>query len=161
MAGETGWVETIKTVGSFVGLLTGVFVVTDRLLRERPMVDLRPVGDNDHNLEIEITNTSKESIVIHRIACQPDALRASRSTSLEEPLREAWGHQWQSLIDPLKAKTFYLITRSEWDRLPDTKRVSIVVRWSHTSPRWLPPIPIWRTSTVGKINLMRKTSRLL
>ena len=160
MSAEYGWLEVIKTIGALVALPTGAFVLVDRFFRGRPLVDLRPIGNGELKLEVEITNTSNQSIVIRSITCRPDALRASYNDDIGAILDAAAGTPVKAvLLGPLKSEVFFLITDRKWDALPSTERVSIVVRWSFTSSRWLPQIPIWRTSTVGKINALRKIER--
>jgi len=160
MGAEFGWLELIKTIGALVALPTGVFVLVDHFLRGRPLVDLRPVGNDDPRLELEIANTSNRSIVIRSITCRPDALRASYGDDVGAIIDAAAGTPVKAvLLGPLKNEVFFLITERKWDDLPATAGVSITVRWSFTSSRWLPQIPIWLRSTVGKLNELRKIER--
>src|SRR5262249_51928043 len=131
--------EVLKTVGAFVGLLTGIFVVIDRFLRDRPLVDMRPHGSGGrgHPLQLVVKNVSKQSILIKGIDCKPDALRVSETEDLGAILSASAGQQPRRVIPPGERHVFYLITRGEWENLGDKEGVSIVARWSFTSTTWL------------------------
>jgi hypothetical protein len=152
--------EFFKTVGALVGLVTGIFVVIDRFLRDRPIVDMRPHGSGGgrHPVQLVVTNVSKQSILIRRIDCKPVWLAASASEELGAIVRAAAGTQVRLVILPGETHTNYLITRGEWEDLKDEEAaVSVVVRWSFTSSTWLPQVPVWRRSTVGEFNALRTT----
>jgi hypothetical protein len=70
MNAEHGWLEVIKTIGALIALPTGAFVLIDRFFRGRPLVDIRPVGNDVPRFELEITNMSNQSIVIRSIDCR-------------------------------------------------------------------------------------------
>jgi hypothetical protein len=155
---DAGWFEGIKTVGSLVGLLTGMFVVFDRFVRNQPIVDVRPVH-NAPQLELVITNVSNRSIVIRGIECQPDALAAAYGDNIDATVRAAAGLPARALMAPQEKKVFIVITRPTWDGLPTDMPVSIVVRWSFTGSTWLPQIPIRWRSSVEAVNELRKLPR--
>jgi len=81
--------ELVKSVGSLVGLLTGAFVLADRLLRGRPYaawVDLK-----NKVAFLEFVNTSNRHIYLFRCRTFPANGRVTRFQSIRGSLGDAFG----------------------------------------------------------------------
>ena len=150
--------EALKIVGSIVGLATGAFVLVDRFVRNRPMAYFRPPEHEDGELELVVFNTANEPIVVHGVECRPDTMRVS------------YRDDWRDILDPdLKGggaiiapnshKRFTCVEGIGWDAQKPGSWVRIVIRWSFTSWRWLPCVPVRVSNTVERLHQIKSAVR--
>jgi hypothetical protein len=118
--------DLVKTVGSFVGLITGGFVLIDRVFQHRPIVDLRPEKDPDY-LKVVVHNVAKEAILIKSFECEPSSMGVSYSPALEQIVEAAAGKTFSAVIAPGAEMAFVWISHPQWDTLPPTTRTTIEV----------------------------------
>jgi hypothetical protein len=137
--------EVIKILGSIVGLLTGGFIVYDRFLRFRPVIWLRPM--TFRRIELHVRNLADEDLLVEEIGVRPPSVTVAVGSEVGDTVRAAAGQPF-SIIIPAKADMgFPIVTRPEFDTLPDETRLSFKLRWSLASSRW-----IWQKPVVLRVS---------
>ena len=87
-----------KDAGSVVGLLTGAFVLMDRLFRARPYAAW--VEMNRHTATLEFINVSGRYLYLERLICWPANARASRFEDITETLADHWDIERTIVLAP-------------------------------------------------------------
>jgi hypothetical protein len=86
--------EWIKTLGSFVGLLTGIVVVYDRLAKGRPCASLTiSMHYGRQSPRIRLNNTSAHDIAVFDITVHPETYQVAEGGEPEDRLRASLGQQ--------------------------------------------------------------------
>lgn len=138
-------VESVKLVGALVGLLTGFFVVADRVLLHRRIVTWHRT---EHNVGVSIKNSANESVLIEDILVSPDGWAVAWSNERGDTVETAAraikfeGEEPDPISFVLPAdgeRTFFTVRREQ--TLPD-QDVKIRVRWRSCRNRWLPQLPV-------------------
>jgi hypothetical protein len=147
--------EGVKTVGAFVGLITGVFVVIDRIFRHRPIVYLRPDHDPDY-LMIVVRNIAKEAIIIKSITCDPPSMLVGYGLEIEHMVEAAADKKFSTVIEPASEKAFVWMSKPEWDKEAGNKKTVITIHWAFTRSRWLVQFPVRVRNTVDFLKMLRR-----
>ena len=162
---ENSIIETLKSVGSIVGLITGAFVVFDRFIRNQPFLSFEPRESNDKSIELRVHNVADEGLLIQRIVVEPRQLAAFAFGENVRATIEAAAsmHNDDSRIAFVPAQSTSLlpmIVYSEWNNCPEDTKLNVVVHWRPSSSRffWTRPIKICRT--VGELKGLEKATRL-
>ena len=76
-------IETVKLVGSIVGLLVGVFTAWDRLVRGRPLASLAMTGSPTNAYRsIRVKNISQIDILITNVVAYPRQFKIAKNESV-------------------------------------------------------------------------------
>jgi hypothetical protein len=142
----------LTTFAAYIGLLTGIFTLWDRLARGRPIACLA-FGPDDALLRI--SNPGDYSIFILSVTSTPSVFFLNRSLEkiIEDQLSSGITY-WP--IEPKGVAEFLIRERFENGRnLSRTdQRVRFSVNWRRGDMTWLPQMPVTvrtDTSTVNKI----------
>lgn len=103
----------ITTVGSFVGLITGIFVLADRLTRGRPMVawtEFRPGV-----AVLTLTNSSRDHVYLFRGHTVPDSALVTRWTDSARIMNEAFDGSHIVVLGPGEARKLEVVHRLSGD----------------------------------------------
>lgn len=132
-------VETVKFVGGLGGLASSAFLIYDRLLRDQPLAFLAPI---EYKTGISFLNTTRETIIINRVAVSPPMLelaRADDSKTVNQERAETWyGRKSDELerifilLKPGEQRTFALHRFPDFENAPDAQSISIRCGWKHT-----------------------------
>lgn len=155
-------IETIKIVGSISGLLTGGFLLYDRLIRSRPIAYL---GVSDFKADLRFKNITHESVIIDEIKITPDYLRPARANDLITTNEERQKVLYPTMAgkdDPRFVGEFIMLKPQEERRFPlhrlgafelakDDERVVIRCRWENTRRPWFTKRFVIVRTTVGRL----------
>lgn len=147
--------EVLQSLGAFVAFVTGVFVLYDRFVRDHPIIDVRPCGE-DHSLELIIRNVARQGLQIKSIECSTPTMGVSFSESVRDTIEALVGRSFSVFIPPENEKVFQLISRDGWKKLSPTDSIRIVARWSFTRSTWLPMPPLRYSATAGDLTNLKK-----
>lgn len=137
---------TFTEFGAFVGLLTGIFTVYDRLIVGRPLTTIsleNPNGYRARNLRCE--NVSKHDLLIRRIQSWPSWLNVAPDDSPRGVIASMVGEDFGALLPPGETRHFP-ITVSKGE-LVDKDSMAwspfvIVVSWRKSRSVWMPQVPV-------------------
>ena len=138
-------VEAVKFFGGLAGLLSGGFLIYDRLVRDRPIVALhrQTIGVNGYTY-LRIINPIDDDLVIKSIECLPARIISVAVNHKTRSIMEATFPDYSlgPLIVAPKAETQLPIIKLTKE-LP-TSGVRIAVKWRRTRHTW----PWDRTSSL-------------
>jgi hypothetical protein len=78
-------IEGIKLVGAIVGIMTGMFILYDRILRVRPVVSLSPDGSG--SFVLRVANLTEEEVLIEDVEMLPKSqARIASGTGLRDKI---------------------------------------------------------------------------
>jgi hypothetical protein len=162
-------IEGIKFVGAIVGLLSGAFLLYDRVFRWRPVVYL---GPKEFHAHIFLRNVSEETIVIDEVVFRPDFLKIGRANDLitrNEEMQKSFYPDEAGKNDPrfegnyivLKAfeeRDFALDRFGGFEAAEDDVAVTIRCRWENTRKPWPLARHVTVRTTVGKLKKLREAA---
>jgi hypothetical protein len=86
-----GFVETVKLVGAISGMATALFIVYDRLFRDRPIFALHAkhyvASGRENDVYLRIKNVTDEDIVIDEISITPPHFTLAVDTEFDSMVR--------------------------------------------------------------------------
>jgi hypothetical protein len=124
----------VTGAGSIVGLLTGLWVLSDRLSRGRPYAAW--IGMERQTATLEFINTSDRYLYLDRLTCWPHA-RATRFEELRESLADHWYIERTIVLAPRDQCT----TRVTWSgSLPPRGLTLVIVRWRRAGGLFALPV---------------------
>jgi hypothetical protein len=139
-------IEIIKAIGSYIGLLTGIFVFYDRFAKGRPVVSITIAQEGTRpSPRIRITNTSPYDIAIHDITTQSTAYLLAEDEGAERNLRASFGMRPYFMLKPNESKEVRMVPRFENGvpvEIMGDQRIIFWVWWRRGNATWLPQIPI-------------------
>ena len=163
MAVEDGLFEIVKSVGAIVGLVTGGFVVFDRMFRHRPYLSFRPRGVTQSSIDLLFHNAADEGLTIERVKVVPSVFSVAFGDDLRSTVEAAatpqYGDDRTAFVRSNSVVALPLITFSEWDSASNNLKVVITVKWRSCSSRHLWNRPISITRTVGEIKRLEKSAK--
>jgi hypothetical protein len=140
--------ELLKTIGSFVGLLTGAFTVYDRVAKGRPVATLTfsKVGDGI-SPKVAIFNASDTTIVILGWSIIPDVYFLIKDDSLRSSIEDQLKTFSPFSLNPRQSVEFTFVPRYKGgvNMDSDDQAVRFSFRWCRANATWLPqfPMTIW------------------
>ena len=128
------WIEAVKMVGSIAGLVTFVFVAFDRLLRDHPVVFLT---SSKNGLLVGVNNISDEDMLVQAIDVHPkNVLNAAKENELRDTILGSANMPFMSIIPAKKKAEFPLLMLEDYDILPNSTMIRVVVTWRIAAPRY-------------------------
>jgi hypothetical protein len=125
------WLEAFKVIGSAAGIITGAFLLYDRIVRNRPTVYLRP---GKYRAEVAVTNIASETILIEDVRVSPQLLQAAPGNDLRSTITAAAASVYPNLagdnrvfvvVDPLATRSLDLVILDDFEKAQDRDRVRI------------------------------------
>jgi hypothetical protein len=146
--------ELLKTIGSFVGLLTGAFTLYDRTARGRPIATITytKVGDGI-TPSVQITNVSDTTIVVLESSIRPDVY----FLATDKNLRLLIDDQLKTLeifsINSKQSVELTFIPRYKGDVSMDANDQPVLFsfKWRRVNATWLPQFPVTIRTRTGLI----------
>jgi hypothetical protein len=151
--------ETIKLVGSIVGLLTGLFVFFDRILRGRPIAYFTVRGEGESKEAVVcVRNASQHDILVFAVEASPSVYFFVMKNDTRDVIKGAMGKLPQFILPRESDKDVFLGNFFENNVPKDLKpqKVRIKISWRRGNMTWVPQIPVivWTdTETVKKFGL--------
>jgi hypothetical protein len=135
--------EATKTTGSFVGLLTGIAVLYDRLARGRLFASLTisTLGDRP-SPRIRISNTSPHDIAVLDITVHRAIYLTAEDGQASERPRASWGQRPSFMLKPEEQKEIWILPKFEKNLPLEIKpaRVTFRIHWRRGNSTWLPQV---------------------
>ena len=148
--------ETLKDVGSVMGLLSGIFLVWDRLAKGRPICSFSTMkhGSATHAC-LRMENVGAHDIALLDIKIKPPVYILTEDLQLKSLVDASFGNRPSAIIAPKDQKQFFIAPRYANHRMLDegVKRVRFSVHWRRCNATWLWQIP---ASVVTSPALIRK-----
>src|SRR4051812_16860039 len=93
--------DSFTKFGAIVGLLTGIFTVWDRLLRNRPIAYFHVRGPKGSPFRyVRVKNIDQSDIQIIDIKCWPDIFRVAKDHSVDGIVRATFGQPPLQFVAP-------------------------------------------------------------
>ena len=140
-------IEYVKDIGSFVGLVTGLFYFYDRFARGRPIGSFTVVEVNGRpSARVRIFNPSQYDIGITAITVRPPsyALALAEKTDVKDTIRAAMGKVPSFMLAPSEKKEVRLIAMVKNGLALEVgkHRVTFWIWWRRGNATWLPQLPV-------------------
>lgn len=139
-------IEIIKTIGSFVGLITCIFVFYDRLVKYRLQVSLTfpKIGEQKY-ASIRINNPGSCDIVVCSAFILPRVYGLSESLETLELIESAAGKVPSFVIGAGTSKDLFLVPRYKGGMRLDVapRRFRVRISWRRGDSTWFPRIPAY------------------
>jgi hypothetical protein len=150
-------IETIKLVGSIVGLLVGVFTAWDRLVRGRPLASLAMTGvPTNAYTSIRVKNISAIDILITDITVRPKQFRVAKDHSLRGIIKASIGDELLAILSPGEEKDFPFFAQPSVSDEDPNRRVHVFVYWRKSNSTWIKQIPKLICTSTKDIEKMAK-----
>jgi hypothetical protein len=156
--------EIIKTVGSYAGLVSGLFLIWDRLLRGRPLAELSAtarIGGTPADPCIRITNLGPTALLIRSTRVLPTGIYAVAKNRDIKSISAALGdttvegaNVLNLLLRPGQEHDLAIIDgplKGEDARGNISRRVCFCIYWSKNSSTWLPQLPVFIFTSIASI----------
>lgn len=154
--------DGLKSVGSIVGLLTGGFLVYDRVIRSRPMVYL---GASEYKADLRIKNATDQTVVIDEIVVTPSSISVARANDLITHNEERQVAFYPTtagkndprfegnyvFLKPQEERKFALHRFGDFEQAKDDDKVVIRCRWESTGRPWFTARYVTVRTTIGKV----------
>jgi hypothetical protein len=144
--------ETIKTIGSFAGLVTTGFVIWDRCWRGRPKASLtgavRTTG-MPPEMYIRISNPGPTDMLIQSVRVRPAIYGVAKDHSAKGRKAFFEGVDLNLLLRSGKEHDLPIEDLREDARKTVSQQVFFFISWRKTGSDWLPPpIPVmlWKST---------------
>jgi hypothetical protein len=157
--------ETIKTVGSFAGLVSAAFLVWDRWARGRPVAEpaIKLAGVNPFKF-VRIKNPGPGSVFVQGVRAYPPGIYGvaknhSADATLQAMVPEIYGvADLQILLRSGEKCDFPIIDPPKNKAVAPSQRVRFVVSWRKTSSA-LWQVPAWFTISIRGFIAWRRRRR--
>ena len=156
-------IEFIKTVGSFIGLLTGVAYFYDRIAKGRPIASLTITKDGSRKLAcIRISNPSSYDIaVLDALVSPSDVYFLVEDLETRSLVAGGVGRRPSFMLKPSESKELILAPKFKNNLAVEVtpQRVAFRFSWRRGNATWLPQVPVWvltNTETIRKYGLQEQ-----
>jgi hypothetical protein len=126
-------IEVIKLVGSIVGLVTGLFVFIDRVLKGRPVASLTISEDAGRKLVcIRVTNISPYDVAIIDMEVKPPVYFLTESLGVRKLIEGVVGYRPSFMLKPGKEKELILAPNFQGNVAIEAlaaQRVTVWISW--------------------------------
>jgi hypothetical protein len=140
---------------AYVGLLTGIFTLWDRLAKGRPIAFL---SFKDGDAKLSISNPGDYSVFILSAKTIPDVFFLNRDTGVQTIIEDQLSGITYWPIEPKRTAEFLIADRyKDGMRLGvQEQRVRFEVHWRRGSTTWLWQIPVNVRTSTSTINKMAR-----
>lgn len=144
-------IEEIKTVGSTVGLFSGIFLIYDRIARGRPIASLTILMDGTRKIPcIRISNITPHDVAITDTAVRPKTYFLVEELDVRRVVRGAAGRSPFFMLKAGESRELKIAAMFK-DGIPleiAPHKVTFLFYWRRGNATWMPQIPVAvRTST--------------
>ena len=154
--------DGLKSVGSIVGLLSGGFLVYDRMIRSRPVVYL---GVSEYKADLRIKNATDQTIIINEIVATPSCIQVARANDLITTNEERQVAFYPTtagkndprfegnfiFLKPQEERKFALHRFGDFEQAKDDDKVVIRCRWENTRRPWFTARYVTVRTTIGRV----------
>jgi hypothetical protein len=137
--------EIVKTIGSLSGLLSGLFLVWDRMVKGRPVCSITTVkhGSNTY-AALRINNVGVHDVAVLNIRVKPNVYMLSKDFGVDNLLTASLGGKPALMLAPEEKKELMIVPRYTGGGRQDERlrRVVFSVSWRRGNATWLPRIPV-------------------
>lgn len=149
--------QWLISLGSIVGLLTGVHVLFERLVRSRPQRWLTKSAERRDGTAVKVRNPADQDIILIGSSVSPRIYDLANSWELDQRISATLDYSSLRLIYPGQTVELPLGVRVEGGKSLDDldQPVTIRIYWRRAGSPWMPRIPLClrlRTSDVTKLS---------
>jgi hypothetical protein len=147
----------LVALGSIVGLITGIYTLVEKVLKQRPSAWTTRANARHDNMLVRVRNRADQDIALVGYRVRPPIYMISNSEHLDSIWDASSEDQSYRLIRPEGVADLPLIPRFKDGRAMDNddRRFWIFVFWRRTGSMWLPRIPLllrMRTSQITRLS---------
>lgn len=144
-------------LGSSVGLITGIYTLFEKVLKQRPTIWLSKSNTRNALMRVRVRNRGTQDIAVIGSSVLPRIYSLSNSDELEAMIDAQLGDSSYRLIQPESTADLHLLTMVEGGRSLDNedRPVWMFVFWRRTGSMWLPRIPLMlhaKTSEITRLS---------
>ena len=140
--------ELFKTLGAWVGLLSGLFLLYDRYAKGRPVASLTVKYGETRNIAcIRITNIGDYDIAVINATVRPEVYYLTEDLEVRTLLEGTTGQRPSFMLKPRQEKELMIASHST-NGIARAQSVTFCISWRRCNATWLPQMPVYvRTST--------------
>jgi len=146
--------ELLKTIGAFVGLITGVFVFYDRFNKGRPIATLTFHEEGTRRVaSIRITNPTAYDVMVIDTVVSPALYFLTEDFEVASLIRGASGKGVAFILKSQESRELYLapiIKDGIAMELSKPGKVNFWIYWRRGNATWLrmPPVPVCTSTDI-------------
>src|SRR5215470_4979173 len=152
------WVEGFKLVGSAAGIISGGFLVYDRLIRDRPQAYLAKHGSGA--VDLVLRNAANETLIVDETSVAPNVLAFPHGHEIRDTVAAIYRRGEDVAesrlpcfftVEPLGELTLGMVRFEAFKQLKKEDRITIRLKWRNT--RFVLPFArkVKVTTTAGDI----------
>ena len=151
--------ELFKSIGAFVGLLSGLFLLYDRYAKGRPIASFTVREQGTRKVAcIRTTNIGGHDIAIIDASVKPEVYFLAEDLEVGTLVKGSMGHRPYFLLKPHEEQELVIAPRVKDGVALELKPQNVVFRiaWRRCNATWLPQIPVYvwtSTTTIRKYAL--------
>jgi hypothetical protein len=149
--GSYSLIEALKSLGSIVGLLTGTFVLYEKLAYGRPVASHGVNKADGRKLTVlRVMNPGKHDVAILDIVVTPKIYAHAEDREVSSTVRAAAGAPQFFMLKPGESKELFLVPLYKDNVALELKRqgVAFSISWRRGNSTWLWQLPVRvRTTT--------------
>jgi hypothetical protein len=155
--------QIFQTVGAAVGLVTGAFVVYDRLLRFRPFVSIYTDLDSGGAKAwpyLRVTNNAPFDIFVDDIVIKPRLIGLSQQTTVRAIVDVLTDAKITAVIQSGESAYFHIIEKPKAADTPDRTddRIKIKVHWYRSMPSFIRPLASTIVTSIDDIEARKRAA---
>ncbi len=152
--------EALKTIGSFGGLISAIFLIYDRFLKNRPIISLRRSSRVHSGIDLRVENVSTASILLTGAKWR-EGWRVATDHSVDG-IMDGMGEkriEFSIILDPAGKWDFPMPIPSAYSESKDKRMLWLLLSWRDLRyPNW-PTLPVLRTATPELLGRMLSAKR--
>jgi hypothetical protein len=137
-------IQTISFVGSLIGIATGIFVLFDRILRNRPLAFIM-LGGNAHNPlhYVRVKNVGAIDVIVFDIEARPRSFEISADHSVRGIANAISNEPTYAIVAPGAEQDFPFFKNPKREGEKEhNRKIRFLVYWRKCSSTWLRQIPV-------------------
>lgn len=156
-------IPDIATIGSYIGLLSGIFLLFDRLFRHRPHAAFVIEDESATNptCVLRIENVTDRDFVITGMVIWPKIYQLMRDKTVQAAVDAAMSRPIEMIVGARSYKDIALLLKLFNKQDPEEKNRSFLVAifWRSCGSPWLPQIPLIKIANTHFVRRLKKAGK--
>jgi hypothetical protein len=152
-------IQTISFIGGLIGIATGIFVLFDRVLRNRPLANVVLKGNQHNPLHyVRVKNVGAIDVIVFDIKANPRSFEISTDHSVRGLAGAIMDKPSFALLPPGAEQHFPFFKNPKREGEKEYEgRVRFSVYWRKSSSTWLRQVPIFVCTSTGDLQRMAES----
>jgi hypothetical protein len=144
-------------IGSIVGLVTGLYTLWDKLVRQRPFIWMGKSAKRKDRMVVKVRNPGDRDVALIGTSVKPRIYDIANSFEFDQLIDATLDNSSFRLVFPGDVVELPVTTRVEKSKHLDSvdRRVLVLIYWRRTSSMWWPRFPLClllRTSDLTRLS---------